>query len=320
MVRRSTEDWEEHKRDVFEIIKGRYGEDRATKFIEFYKSRYDKYGRTFLDYKLAYWLFDDYHYVKRVGTKWYAFVGVGGTGKTTTAINVFHFLDNNFELNKSLCFDIHSFVKSLKAFETIGSMKSCYLDEPDDLASYASKEGKYLRKICGKARQQKLFLGICATDLKDIPPYIYRKLDGIFFFPCLGKFMFFKNRPKKLSYVIQEIRDNYTKMGYKTFFVLKRHTGCLRGNCISKTHFTKEELDSYLNKKKKDYEKDIDTMLKILKVKNVGAPKEDERIKVILNMRKEGMKYAQIGKYFGLSGERIGQLVDKFKNQTANEI
>jgi len=309
MVTRSIDNWEKHKQDVYEVLKKKYGEVRATKFISFYKSRYDKFGRSFIDYKLAFQLVDDYHFVKRVGTKWYACVGSGGTGKTTLLKNIMYFLDPTFNVDCTTT-TVYSFVKKLRDFKTVGSMKALFMDEPDDDLTSNSKAGKVLRKILGKARQQKLFLGFCATDLKDIPPYIFRKLDGIFFLPYWGTGMYFENQPKRKKYVVQEIRNQYGDRGkgYGIFFQKAKDIGCLRFTTLVKVPLDNEQEKQYLRDKKKDYELDIDNMLGILEPDKKGKKKLDIRTSIIGNMVKNDKSDKEIAADLGLSRARVTQI------------
>ena len=309
MVTRSTENYELHKKELYEIIKSRVGERKADKFIKFYSERYDSFGRSYIDPKLAFDLIDDYYYCQKIGTRWYAFVGVGGSGKSTLARNVFYFLDNTFNLKRSTT-EMSDFIKIISSFQEEDKLKSIYLDEPDDGVIAHSKQGKVLRRIFGKIRQQKLFIGICATDLKDIPPYIFRKLDGIFFCPSIGKYIFFKNKPKKKSYVLQEIRRKYQEKGYKVFFEqAKEKPRPLSGHTIKPTPLDHEEQD-YLKNKRADYEKDIKDFLGM----ENGEKKLSDRDKIIINMKKKGLKDSEIAENVGLSRSRVTQILGNSVN------
>jgi len=305
MVTRSIDNWENHKKDVGEVLKGKYGEKRAVKFIDFYKNRYDKHGRSFLDYRLAFQLVDDYYFVKRVGTKWYACVGTGGVGKTTLLKNVSYFLDPTFNVT-CITDDVLSFTKKLKEFKTIGSMKSLFMDEPDDDLTSNSKGGKLFRKVTGKARQQKLFLGFCATDLKDIPPYIFRKLNGIFFLPQWGKGMYFKNQPTRKRYPIQEIRRKYSDKGYDIFYIESKKIGCLKFTTMASVPLSKKDEKKYLHNKEKDYENDINNLIDNLKPEKKKSI--DIRTSIISNMVKNGKSDKEIAVDLKLSRARITQI------------
>lgn len=308
MVTRSTVNYKQHKQDVYEIFSKRYGPEKAQRFIDFYADRYDKFNRSFIHYKLAFWLMDDWKYVNRVGTKWYGCVGIGGTGKTTLMKNVLYYLDpsfNAFRVNMS----INNFLKTLKSFPIVGAKKACLLDEPDDTFHQSSKEGKKLRDVVGKARQQQLFLGICATTLTDIPPYIYKKLDGIFFLPSLSKAMFFKNKPRYNSYPIQEIREGYSKKGYKIFFELQQQIGCLVFDTQVATPLPKSEEEEYLDMKAKDYEESIASAIEATEIKRKdGLSKSDL---IISNLIKKGYTQKQIAELTETTQPRISQIASR---------
>lgn len=307
MVIRSTHDYDRYKQQVHEIISSRFGKDKAGKFMQHFQDRYDALGRSYIDYKLAFLLLDDYHYVKRIGTRWYAFVGVGGSGKSTLAKNVFYWLDGGFSL-AHVTTEIDKFVRIIYELPRVGAMRSIFLDEPDDTIVTSSKKGKVLRKIFGKIRQQKLFIGICATDLKDIPPYIFRKLDGIFFCPYAGKFMFFKNRPNKQSYILQRIRQDYDKKGYQLFFELKNDKGCLRGDSHKGTPLDAQE-EQYLKDKEADFESDIKEFLTMDKP---DKPKPDRRDQAIISMKQKGLTDEKIGSLVGLTRRRVSQILSNW--------
>lgn len=306
MVTKSTHDYEQHKLDIHNQFRKRYGIDRADKFNSFYSGRYDIYNRSFINYKLAYALIDDYKYCERIGTKWYAFVGVGGTGKSTLAKNVLYYLDPTFTQARTKT-DMTKFIIELDKLPTTNALKSVFLDEPDDSITSTSKHGRILRKIFGKIRQQKIFIGICATDLKDIPLYIYRKLDGIFFCPYLGKAFYFRNRPKKMSYILQEIRQKYDQKGYKVFFELKNNKGCLIFDTIKATPLDYQDKE-YLKAKAKDFKDDLKEFLK-----SEDKPKkqnDDKRLKAISNMKDKGFTQQEIAEVFGITRERVSQLLN----------
>jgi hypothetical protein len=306
MVTRSDKDYAQHKIDVFNEIKSSYGEEKAKRFLEVYSSRYDKYGRSFIDYKLAFSLMDDIIYLDRIGSRWYACVGVGGTGKTTIMKNIFYFLDPTFSL-ESMSMDLKGFVLTIDKFFDIKN-KAIFMDEPDDTITANSKEGKLLREVFGKIRQQHIALGVCATDLKDIPPYMFRKLDGIIFCPSLGKGMFFKNKPKKGDYVLQKIRNKYSEEGYQVFLNLRQSKGCLNFTSIASSPLDLEQKDAYLSIKRDDYKQSIKDYLKQSE-KKPEVVERDVRRDIMMKMREKGMTNVAISKILGISRPRVAQLL-----------
>lgn len=310
MVIQSHINYTKHKQEVYDMIESKYGAERSKQFIDFYANRFDKYGRSLLHYRLAWWLTDDYYKVKNKGTMFYACVGSGGTGKTTLMKNVFYYLDPTFDLSR-VNLKILDFMKKLDEFPVLNSMRGLFLDEPDDDFHVTSKVGRKLRDVLGKARQQHLFIGICATTLTDIPMYIFKKLDCIFFLPNLGNGMCFKNMPAKGSYPLDNIRREYQKKGYSIFFELKKTVGCLRFATLQGSPFSAEEEKKYIGDKAADYKETIKEAIEGIKEK----PKLDsyfkERGEKINELLKKGLEQKQIAEILGLSQQRISQIIKK---------
>lgn len=312
MVTRSIDDYEQHKKDIYKKFLNQYGE-KAKTFIKFYSHRYDKFKRSFLNYKVAWSIFDDYVQVKKTGIRWYAIVGTGGSGKSTLAKNVLYFLDPSFNQNR-ITTTAEGLVKILHSYPAVGAMKASLLDEPDQTIYPQSKEGNMLRSIFGKSRQQKIFMAYCATDMRDIPNYIYKKISGIFFTPYIGMGMFFKDRPKKLIYVVADLKNDYLKLGYKAFFKYAKSDGCLKFKATKKTPLTQEEEQEYLDKKEEDYKNDIETFLEYSKKKKMGkTTQEGVKEKLIKNMKAKGLTDGQVATYFGVSRSRVSQIIRKMR-------
>lgn len=315
MVTRSTQNWEQHKKDVFTIIAKKYGVKRADKFLTFYEERYNPFGRSFLSWKIAVCLYNDWNYINKNGTKVYACVGDGGTGKTTFMKNAFYFLDSTMTLKRANV-DVEDFIKQVyelspEKIEDVKEPRAVFMDEPDTTLHAGSKEGKVLRSILGKARQHKLAIGICATDMTDIPNYFWKKVSGIFFMPYKGKVWFIRNRPKKKSYPIQRIKQDYATKGYQVFFEVKKFTKVLQSDTIAATPFSANEELHYLDDKYADYRKDIKRFLGMK-----SGEIDSKRDIAIINLYREGLMHpekkltqVQIGKMFGLTPERINQIV-----------
>jgi len=307
MVVQSNRNYVLHKKQVHAYVKQNFGIERADKFINYYSEVYDEYNRSFIHYKLAIALMDDISYCKNIGTRWYAYVGIGGTGKSTIAKNVSYFLDPTFTHSR-LSVDIKTLINTISTLP-FREQKALFMDEPDDSINANSMDGKVLRKIFGKIRQQHLHIGICATDLKDIPPYIFRKLDGVFFTPYLGACLYVKNRPKKKEYLLQELRFNYDKMGYKIFFNLKNKSGCLQFRTHKATPIDKDSKQ-YLANKEADYKNDLNNF-----VKGVHTGPND-RDKIILKLNEQKKTHQEISKLVGVSRVRITQIVSKYKDKS----
>lgn len=263
MVTRSDSNFDKHCLEVFEIVRRKHGLDVGLKFIDYYYGVYKDYDRSYLDWKLAFTLLDDRKRVERIGTRWYACVGIGGEGKSTLMKNVLFYFDPSFKPSDRSVYDWVKVVHKWREFGDINTEKAILLDEPDEFA-WGSQEGKRLRKILGKARQGKYFFAICATDLADIPNFLFKKLDGIFFIPYQGRYMYFKNRPKKLSYILQDIKRFYYQKGYDIFMQYRKTKGCVVGHCTPAMPFNDDENTRYIKTKKDDFLDDMGDFIKVI--------------------------------------------------------
>lgn len=315
MVTRSIDNFGKHKEEIYNLIKDKHGIEKADKFLNHYSARYDKYNRSYIDWKLAYALMTDYNHLQKRGSKWYAYVGVGGTGKTTLMKNVSYFLDPDFNPD-TFSRTMNEFVVKLGKLPTVKAKRAIALDEPDDSYHMASKQGKILRRILGKLRQQHLAIGLCATDLNDIPPYIFRKLDGIFFLPNRGKFMFYKNKPKKKSYLIQEIRAEYSKKGYQIFFELQNKEGCLTGQTIGGSPYDLDYEKGYLKDKEDDYRSDIDEFIDNTSKTDEIKEERDRTAQIALKLREKGFKDKEIGDLIGNCRQTVNEMINKEKKKS----
>jgi len=305
----------QHIKDVYTQLVP-YGTPMATLFIKHYRSRFDKYNRSYLNYKVAYSLLDDYFQVKKSGIRWYGCVGVGGTGKSTLGKNLAYWFDKSFN-EKRIVTTFRELITNLKQFPTINAMKSVLMDEPDSTIHPNSREGKLMRSIFGKARQQQLFMIYCATDMNDIPDWIFKKLSGIFFTPVIGRAMFFKDQPQKKAYIMEKIKQKYKKDGYEIFYKFQKSKACIPFTTTKLVPLTNEQETQYITSKADDYCKSLDHVDKLLNHKETQPswkrpPKEqeDKRIPIIRKLIEKGLSYSEIGKMYSVSKGRISQLVN----------
>lgn len=280
MVRQSTSNFDAHCADIYGILRELYGSGIALEFIDYYYATYIDLDKSFIDWKLAFIMYDERKRVSRIGTRWYACVGIGGEGKSTFMKNIMYFMDNSFKPSDRVVYDWNKVIDKWQEFGDINTEKAVLLDEPDEYA-WSSQEGKRLRKILGKARQGKYFFSICATDLADIPNFLFKKLDGIFFIPYQGRYMYFKNIPSKLIYTLQDIKRTYYQKGY-SIFIEKRDEAILVGYCTKSMPFTDEENTRYIKTKKDDFLDDMRDFKKAVndrnKPKEVKIPKDKKFI------------------------------------------
>jgi hypothetical protein len=308
MVTRSDINYEQHKADIYKVITENKNEKTAKRFMDFYSSRYDKHGRSFIDWKLAYSLMFQVKYLRNDGTNISAIVGDGGTGKTTLGMNKSYYIDNTFDY-KRISWDTLDFMSNVK---NIGRLQSIMSDEPDDTFPSISKEGKIIRSVLGKIRQMNIDMTICATDMTDIPQYMWKKVRVVYFTPFKGATMMFVNKPKKAEYPIQEIRKYYTEIGYKIFFQLKNSAGCLNCKTINGTTINKQEMEAYLAAKRGDFDKTLDSFIKSAGEKS--SKYELFRQKVVNNLLVKGYTQEQIGEIIETSQSNVNYIRKKAIN------
>lgn len=315
MVTRGRDDWEQHKIDVKTELLKRFPVENVDMFMLHYNSRYNQFNRNLLDYKVAWALYDDYHYVKNNGTKYYAAVGPGGSGKTTIMKNAFYFLDDSFNMAR-IAFEHR---KSVEIIDGLQNHQTLLLDEPDDDVSYQSLQGRKLRSMYGKMRFKKFHVGYCATNLMEIPSYIWKKLTGVFFLPYKGVGIFFKDEPMKKIYILDQIRKYYPDEGYNVFWRLARNGQ----NCIEfKTHrlspLNPVEEAKYMQEKEDDFERTKREVKEAFGTeKGIPLKQPLDRELVIQRMSDKGYTKEQIGEVLGLSSPYIKELRGEMRRRGA---
>lgn len=281
----------------------RYGKDKSAKFIEYVKLRCDSKKRVFLDKKFMWMLFDDFCLIEKSGIRWYAIVGSGGTGKTTVAKNIGKFFDPSFN-SARMCFDMDEMVTNLIKFPTVDAMKGICLDEPDQDIHPSSKKGKKARDILGKARQQKILALYCATDMYDIPDYIYKKITGIFFCNRVGRAVFYRDQPNENIFIISKLKILYKIHGYKAFYLPDIRKHGVSGSTMKETPLSEVDERKYIDKKVSDYE----ATLKEFKITKTKEKKMSDRNRQIITMIKRGSKLSIIADKFKISASRVGAI------------
>lgn len=292
-----------------------HSKEKAKEFIGYYKSCYDKYEHTGLDYKLAFLLYKDKRKVEhKSAIRWYGIVGPGGTGKTTLAKNICYFFDHNFN-SSAITTEIKDAVKMMINTPITGAFKSILIDEPDFEIHANSKTGKAIRNVFGKVRQQQVYMVFCATDLIDIPPFIFRKLDTIIMTKQLGEGIMVRNEVQKNFTPVTDLREIYLQKNYGVFFnAIKTGIG-MRINTYNFTPLSAEEEAIY----KKNKEQDLrDTQVKCYKMLNNDKEMNRdnaERYEKIKQMLAEGKKKKEIALHFNISYVRINQILREYSDR-----
>jgi len=277
MVRRFNSNWMGYWIDVYTYMKYKYSEKSAQKFISHFWDRYGHLGVVHINFKFAIMLYDEYLACKRMGTRFYAAIGIGGAGKTTLLKNVMYFLDETIENNSKNRISV-SMIEYLKQIKQLPKSKgyAAFMDEPDDAISGISKIGKDIRKVYGKGRQHGIFSGICATDVTDIPPFIWKKIHVLFFLPTWGQVWVFSNNPKQLRFPIQRIKQDIMKYGYDLLVSMRSQANIFP---TYKHTALDSEIDEYERTKWLDYQNDLD---KVLMVNH----QEEEKVEKKINSNK----------------------------------
>lgn len=305
-MKNSKQDYKGYIENTQEFF-NKYGKDKSQKFIKYVKLRCDAKKRVFLDKKFMWMLFDDFCLIENSGIRWYAIVGTGGTGKTTVAKNIGRFFDPSFN-SVRMCFDMDEMVTNLIKFPTVDAMKGICLDEPDQDIHPSSKKGKKARDILGKARQQKILAMYCATDMYDIPDYIYKKITGIFFCNRLGKAIFFRDQPQHNIFIMSRLKTLYKTHGYKAFYLSDIRKYGVSGDTMKDTPLTTKDTQNYTDKKTSDYE----MTLKEFKITKSKEKTMSDRNKKIITMIKRGTKLLTIANKFKISVARVSAINKRY--------
>jgi hypothetical protein len=318
LVTRWDRSWEQHKKDIYESLIKEKGERKAKMFIEHYALRYDKYNRPFLDWQLAVELYKDYVRVGHNKIAWYAIVGAGGVGKSELAKNCAYFLDADFTPANGLCDNFYRFTEILKSFPSKHAMRAAVLDEPDVAISPSSEEARALRPVFGKARAQQLFLFFCATEMSDIPNFVYKRLNNIIFLAernnTKGVALLYKDRPKLRRYYMGRLKKDYMeKLSYSVFFEYEKKARKL--NTYKGTPFTVVQEAAYEQNKENDYINTLDRAHKTLKYKTreIKDKHKELLVRTVKKFKELGYTNKKIADTLEYSDRYIGEIIQEYE-------
>lgn len=305
---KSTEDFESYRRNLENRLTGDNSTREINDFLDWFDAVYGKKKRVYFDWRLIVDAYKTFRHVLDDSMFWVAFVGEGGTGKTTMAKQFLYTLDPTFSYSR-ISRDSYGFIKSIA---DLGNYKSVLLDEPDDELHNLSKEARLLKSILGRVRQRNLFAGICATELSSIPPVIYHKLNAIFYMPAKPKFYYFKNNPLKWQFPVQLIKRGYRDKGYLIFKdVLKSWN--IRGTFAKDVPISKEQEKKYLSEKAEDLNEYFKKYVKLKEnpedytIKNPKV--RSNVIKYLYTNKRKKFTQKDIAELFGLSRVRVTQII-----------
>ncbi len=309
---KSIHNYPQYKQNVMDWLARRNNPPkRITEFNKWFSKVYDPKQRVYFDKRLICQLHKIYKKVKTRNTFTnIAFVGPGGTGKSTLAKQVFFTLNPKFSYKKGIAETTDRFVEKL---EQADHFDCILLDEPDETLHSLSKKGKLLKSILGRIRQKNLFMGICATELTSIPSLIYNKLDSIFYMPEPPRFEFYINNPSKEYYPVQMIKKGYKDSGYSIFKKVKQSNLFIRGMFSKESPLSLEDEKEYLKEKEGDLNR---TFKEYAKSKEGGHQNITDNIQVrnyfIKKMYKDGKgTQKEIGKLFNLRRDTINKILKK---------
>lgn len=322
MVTQSTVNWRRHLVDVENVLSQDLGKKHANIFIKFYRSRYDVHQRSFINYRLAVRLLQDYADTKMEnGSRFYGFFGPGGAGKSTLAKNIFYFLDPEFN-HGHLHRTVGEFTEDISNFPLTKALRATMLDEPDNTYHPNSPIIKKIREMFGEMRQQWLFTGVCATDLADVQGFWWKKFTGIFFVKKIsavrGRAWYFKDDPYTKQYPVQWIKRYWNEKMYNTFEEAIYKFNVPYYDIGKHIPFTHHEERDYIDKKAQSYGKTMKDVLKLIK-KNSSDPKEIKqqwqlkRNQLIYSEWKKGQTQKDIAIKYNMTEGRISQICNEMQ-------
>ena len=264
---------------------------------------------------------DDYAKIKNGNIIMYLIVGLGNVGKSTLAKNICYFIDKKFSPE----FVVWGITELMdKIYENIDLRGRAYqCDEPNDIPSPQSIQGKLLKQVAGQLRQQESFICFCSTDFKDIPSTIINKVTNLIYLDKQGHGYMIQDRPEYNEYPLSDIKKNYCREGYqsitnalKKFQFLEMRTH--KDNILSV--LDPEGERKYLETKKKELKRSIELFKTSLQTKSgqhvLNANKRIERNKKIIELHKQGTPSIEIADKVNLSERQVHKIIkdNRLKN------
>lgn len=227
----------------------------------------------------------------------YGIVGLGGKGKTTLACNIAHFHDTKFN-NSHLVWNYKEMAQRIED-DGYEMYRATVVDEPNDKPPTNSKASLALAEIFGQMRQICPVLIVCSTDLQDIHPTVFRKLNALFYINARGYCTMIRDAPEREEYPLSDIKRTYQTKGYKAFkdIIQKSRFPHLRFTTIkSNVLFDIEDGmdEDYLKQKKAEFKKSIGKLIDTKDKNNVEKAHIPTKKDLIEKMLSEGKNNLEI--------------------------
>ena len=309
MVTRSIDDYNKHKEDIRKHYLG-LGVKRKSvnKFMNYYSKLYDSHKRTFIPFKLAWWLFDRKNWVTNKNQHyWFAIIGrTGGEGKTTLGEHILYFLDPTFTPDR-ITLNYDSFIKKVKEITLIQDFPGILLDEPENKTHPQSEKGREMKDILGKIRQLNLLVGNCANNLMEVPSFVYDRLSTICYVNNKHRFWFWDSMKDSPKYtIIEDLKTGFKREGHAIF----KNKKILSRAYLKNQQFSDKlpfDIKKYLGRKNKDLMNDINHYL------SNGHKKVDPKKALNKRLKGQGRTQKERAEIVGVSTKTIYRFDQKDK-------
>ncbi len=314
MVKRSTEDYGQWKKDVRRYyIELGVKKSSVDNFMGYVSSIYDKHNRSYIPFKLMWYLYDRRNWVEKENQHyWVAFIGrIGGEGKTTLGEHCLSFMDKTFTPDrKPLNYD--SFINIIKKAIKKTDYPAVLLDEPENKLHPLSERGRELRDILGKVRQLNMFIGVCANSLGDIPSFIFHRLSAVFYLNNKHRFWLYdsvKDKPKHT--ILEDIKKGFSRYGHGIFLDKKT----IKRAFLKNQGFSKDTVfdeGNYIKRKMADLMTNINSYVG---VSPKQKEKDDRDKNIFQRWKSKKFTQQQIADYEGLSRRQIIKICKKYSEK-----
>src|SRR4030042_6006040 len=325
MVIRSVDDYPLWKKQVLQYYINLFPDKKkyVYDYIKYVSKIYDNHKRSFLPYKLTWYLFNKRRWVISKNQHfWFAIIGKkGGEGKSTLAKNMLYFLDPTFDASRA-ALNYKDFL-SLVLY-TKEKLKLDYpailMDEPDK-SHQLSAESIKVRNVITKMRQLNMFVGVCANSLAEVPRFIYERMTCIIYINDRHRAWLYDNdKDKRKGTIIYEMKKDFVKTGHEVFKDFRyQQRACMKNFEFSKATPCVE--GDYIENKRKDIISDINKILgkeeDIFALKRFDRDKKKSLIK-LLKTNKPNLSDREIGELIGISRDWVNKLRNEIKDMRAD--